>query len=55
MHWPVAAKETGRPDEAVALTVKSGSPNVLSASGPNEIVWPALPIANVRDTGVAGA
>ena len=26
VHWPVAAKLTVKPDEAVALTVKSGSP-----------------------------
>ena len=35
---PSAANETGRPDEAVASTVKSVSPNVVSASGSNVIV-----------------
>ena len=31
------------PDDAVALTVKSGSPYVLVPSGPNVIVWFVLP------------
>ena len=26
VHWPVAPNETARPELAVALTVKSGSP-----------------------------
>ena len=30
-------------DDAVALTVKSGSPYVLNPSAPNVIVWFALP------------
>jgi hypothetical protein len=36
---PLAAKVTARPDVAVALTVKSGSPYVLSPSGAKSIVW----------------
>ena len=42
VHWPEAANATARPDVAVALTVKSGSPNVLFGSEPNEIVWLAF-------------
>src|SRR3954468_21180654 len=34
--------DTGRFDEAVALTVKSGSPNVLPESAPKSMVWSAL-------------
>ncbi len=37
LQLPVAAKVTLRPELAVALTVKSGSPYVLFVSGPNEI------------------
>src|SRR5262245_44722820 len=36
---PLAVKLTVRPDEAVALTVKSASPNVLLPNGLNAIVW----------------
>jgi hypothetical protein len=39
VQFPLAAKETGRPEDAVARTVKSGSPYVLSASGSKVIVW----------------
>ena len=38
VHWPVALKLTGKPDDAVALTGKSESPNVLFANAPNVIV-----------------
>ena len=40
VHVPVVRllKVTGSPDEAVALTVKSGSPKVLPASAPKVIV-----------------
>ena len=50
----MAPKLTVRPEEAVALTVKSGSPKVLLANPPNVIVW--LDLATVKDwsTGVAG-
>src|SRR5438067_967281 len=37
VHFPVALKAAGRPEEARALTVKSRSPNVLSSSGANTI------------------
>ena len=40
----MAKKLTLSPDEAVALTLKSGSPKVLFASGPKVIVWFALPM-----------
>jgi hypothetical protein len=35
----VEEKLTGRPDEAVAVTVNGGVPNVLLLSFPNVIVW----------------
>ena len=35
---PLASKVTVRPEEAVALTAKSASPNVLSGSAANVIV-----------------
>src|SRR4051812_41572192 len=38
-----ATNDTGRPDDAVPLTVKSASPNVLPASCPNVIVWLVVP------------
>ena len=38
VHCPLAVKLTVRLDDAVALTLKSGSPNVLFASAPNVIV-----------------
>ena len=41
VHCPDAAKLTGRPEDAVALTVKSGSPGRWSSSGPNVIVCDA--------------
>src|SRR6266704_2422272 len=39
VHWPLALKLTGNPEDADALTPKSGSPNVLGANGPNVMVW----------------
>ena len=42
MQEPAAVNVTGRPDDAVAETVKSGAPYVTSASGPNEIVCDAF-------------
>ncbi len=47
MHAPAAVKLTGRPELAVALTVKSASPTVLSASAPNVIVWLTLEMIRV--------
>src|SRR5206468_2735548 len=38
VQLPVAVKLTLSPEEAVALTLKSGSPNVLFAKAPNVIV-----------------
>ncbi len=38
VQLPVALKLTGRPELAVALTLKSASPNVLFAKAPNVIV-----------------
>ena len=55
VQLPVAANETGRPDDAVALTVKSGSPSVLFASAANVIVCDPFAIANVCDMSGAGA
>ena len=40
-------KLTASPDEAVALTTKSGSPKVFALSAPNVIVWPAFVISAV--------
>src|SRR6266481_2829726 len=43
LQLPLAAKlVTARPEDAVALTAKSGSPKVLPARAPNVIVWSAL-------------
>jgi hypothetical protein len=36
---PLALKETGKPEDAVAWGAKAGSPYVLSAIGSNVIVW----------------
>src|SRR5437867_2817846 len=51
VQLPLAAKVTARPEDAVALTAKSGSPNFLVESGgrnsSNVIVWLALAIENV--------
>src|SRR5204862_434779 len=53
VQLPLAANDTGRPEEAEAETAKSGSPNVLFASAPKEIVWLALSIASLRDSPAA--
>ena len=42
MQLPLAVNETGKPDDALAFTAKSGSPSVLSGIGSNVIVWFAL-------------
>ena len=41
VHWslPPTVKLTGKPELAVALTLKSASPYVLLANTPNVIVW----------------
>ena len=46
---PDAARLTARPDDAVPLTPKSGSPHVLSASAPKLIVWSARPTVRSLD------
>src|SRR6267378_2496952 len=54
---PLAENATGRIarlDEAVALTLKSASRNVLFGKASNVICWSALPIVKVRATAVAG-
>ena len=51
---PSAANETGRPDDAVASSVKSAVPNVVSASGSNVIVCAALSMLKVCVTSLAG-
>ncbi len=48
------ANVTARAELLVAATPKSGSPYVLSASGPKVIVWPSWPTVNERTTSVAG-
>jgi hypothetical protein len=47
LQSPAAANVTARPDDDVALTVTSASPNVLSASVPNVMVWSAFPMTRV--------
>ena len=39
VQFPLAVKVTVRPEEAVALTAKFGSPYVFDASEPKLIVW----------------
>ena len=46
VQLPLALNVTGRPDEAVALTVKGGLPYCLLPSGPNVIVCSALVMSN---------
>src|SRR6266850_1552525 len=55
VQLPVAEKLTDKPELAVALTAKSGSPKVLPASAPNVIVWFALAIVNDCGTDVAAS
>ena len=47
VQLPLALKLTARPEDAVALTVKSRSPKVLFGSTPNVIVWFAFAITSV--------
>lgn len=60
VHTPgvLLRKLTARPDEAVALTVKAGSPTVLPVSAPKLMVWLCTPVlagatVNERMTGSA--
>ena len=50
VQLPLAANVTVKPEDAVALTVKSGSPGVFGPRGPNAIVWSILAIENVCGT-----
>ena len=54
VHRPFAAKETGRPEDAAASTVKSGAPKVFFAGATKAIDWSAFAIANVCETSWAG-
>src|SRR5262245_15880920 len=54
VQLPVAAKETARPEDAVAETVKSASPTAFPGSTAKEIVWAAFAIVNVCETSGAG-
>ena len=53
VQLPTAEKLTDKPELAVALIVKSGSPKVLPASAANAIVWFALATVNDWSTEVA--
>src|SRR5262245_50861619 len=53
VQLPAAAKLTTNPDDAVALTVKSASPNVLPPGAANVIVW--LPLVTVKVLVFCGA
>ena len=50
VQFPDAMNDTGRPEDAVADTSKSGSPYTLSGSGPKSIVWLCLtgPLGSVH-------
>ena len=53
---PAARVKVGdKPEDAVALTVKFGSPYVLFDSAVNVIVCAPLAIVKLRDTSAAGA
>ena len=54
VQFPDAANETARPEDALALTAKSASPNVLAARTPKVIVWPAFCALAVSVTCGAG-
>ena len=53
VQLPAAEKLTDKPELAVALTVKSGSPKVLPTSAANVIVWFALATVNDWSTEAA--
>src|SRR5262249_35462774 len=46
LHAPPAANVTARPEDAVALTLKSGSPTILLGSAAKVMVWAALAMVN---------
>src|SRR3954469_2100044 len=46
VQLPAVVNETSSPDEELAETVKSASPNVWFGIAANVIVWPALPMLN---------
>jgi hypothetical protein len=50
VHWPNAAKLTGRPEEAEALTMKSASPKVLSGRASKVIACAAFCAVTVSVT-----
>jgi hypothetical protein len=50
LHWPNAAKLTGRPEEADALTMKSASPKVLPGRASKVIVCAACCAVTVSVT-----
>src|SRR5438105_15917871 len=54
VQLPLALKLTGKPDEAVGFTMKSGSPNVLFAIAANVIVWFAFAMLKLCGTSGAG-
>src|SRR3954468_12490771 len=53
VHWPLPVKLTANPDEAVALTGKSASPNVLLPKALNVIVWLLLMFVRLKVAGLA--
>src|SRR5258708_10632615 len=53
LQLPLAPKVTVSPEVELALTLKSGSPNVAPDSVPNVIVWLPLLMENDRGTSVA--
>src|SRR6266403_1426132 len=52
---PVARKLTGSPEDAVAVTVNGGSPNVRPGGGVKVMVWPARATPKARATSAAGS
>src|SRR5258708_26309602 len=62
VQLPLAAKLTVRPEDEVALTLKSASPQVALASAPKVIVWlifdtvrSALPLLLIKELSPAKA
>src|SRR5207248_8428074 len=53
LQLPVAPKVTASTEDAVALTLKSGSPKFLLTRVPNVIVWLLLEME--KDCGTSGA
>ncbi len=51
---PLVVKLTAKPEVAMAFTLKSGSVNVVLANAPNEMVWFAWKMLNVRSSFGAG-